>query len=222
VADFEQKLRMLSERGSPVGVEELIERIEAELAGDPFVVVNKQRGGHLMTKTEEPRTRIDPGRHRRWGWGLAALVVIVATAGVYLAMTGEGDRPVIDQGPVPEATSTPSPSTSASPPSTLTSAAPDAAPPELAGRWVTEMNGERAMLSFSGTNYSWQFVGGQGFGGKISVEGHRIRFYDAPIPGDGFYEWTIDGDTLTFTELEPSDVVSERRGQLTNFTFRRP
>ena len=221
MADFERKLQRLSERGSPVGAEELIVRIEAEMAGDPIVVVNKQRGGLLMTKTDQPLSRTDPRPRRRFGWALAALVVIVATAGLYLAMAGDGDHPVIDQGPVAPATSAAAPTTTP-PPSTSTTAAADAAPPELAGRWVTEMLGERVMLSFTGTNYAWQFVGGQGVGGKISVEGNRIRFYDAPIPGDGFYEWTIDGDTLTFTELEPADVVSERQGQLTNFTFRRP
>ncbi len=221
MADFERKLQWLSERGSPVGAEELIGRIEAELAGDPFVVVTKQRGGLLMTKTDEPMTRTDPGRSRRLGPAVAAVVVIVATVGLYLAMAGDGDQPVVDQSPVAPATTTLSPNTSASPPSTTARAA-DAAPPELAGRWVTEINGERVLLSFTGTNYAWQFVGGQGVSGKISVEGNRIRFYDAPVPGDGFYEWTIDGDTLTFTELEPADVVSERQGQLTNFTFRRP
>jgi hypothetical protein len=220
VADFERKLQWLSERGSPVGAEELIERIEAELAGDPFVVVTKQRGGLLMTKTDEPMTTTYPGPRRRFGPAVAALVVIVATAGLYLAMAGDGDQPLVDQGPVAPATSAVAPTTM--PPITSTTVTTDGAPPELAGRWVTEVLGEQVLLSFTGTNYAWQFVGGQGFGGKISVEGNRIRFYNAPIPGDGFYEWTIDGGTLTFTELEPADVVSERQGQLTNFTFRRP
>ncbi|HKZ19581.1 MAG TPA: hypothetical protein VJQ57_05660 [Acidimicrobiia bacterium] len=194
----------------------MIARIEAELAGDPFVVVTKQRGGLLMTKTDEPTSKTYLGRRRRFGPAAAAVVVVIAaTLGFYLAMAGNADQPVVDQGPVAPATTTVSPSPSST-------AAPDAAPPELAGRWVTEVNGERVMLSFSGTNYAWQFVGGQGVGGKISVEGNRIRFYSAPVPGDGFYEWTIDDDTLTFTELEPADVVSERQGQLTNFVFRRP
>ena len=204
MADFERKLRWLSERGSPVGAEELIGRIEAELAGDPFVVVTKQRGGLLMTKTDERMTRTYPGSRRRLGPAVAAVaVVIVATVGFYLAMAGNGEQPVVDQGPVAPVATTLSPS-----PSSTT--ASDAAPPELAGRWATEINGERWILSLTGTNYTVQVAGTSG-GGRISVEGNQIRFYDSPMgPGDGLYEWTIDGETLTFTELQPSDPVSAR------------
>lgn len=219
MADFERKLQWLSERGSPVGAEELIGRIEAELAGDPFVVVTKQRGGLLMTKTDEPMTRTDPGRSRRLGPAVAAVVVIVATVGLYLAMAGDGDQPVVDQSPVAPATTTLSPNTSASPPSTTARAA-DAAPSELAGRWATEIDGERWILSLTGTNYTVQ-VGGTSGGGRISVEANQIRFYDSQMgPGDGLYEWTIDGETLTFTELQPSDPVSAR-DFLTGVTFTR-
>lgn len=204
MADFERKLQWLSERGSPVGAEELIGRIEAELAGDPFVVVTKQRGGLLMTKTDEPMTRTDLSRSRRLGPAVAAVVVvIVATVGLYLAMAGDEDQPVVDQGPVAPATTTLSPSPSST-------AASDAAPTELAGRWATEINGERWILSLTGTNYTVQ-VGGTSGGGRISVEANQIRFYDSQMgPGDGLYEWTIDGETLTFTELQPSDPVSAR------------
>jgi hypothetical protein len=41
VADFSSKLQQLSSRGTPVGAEELIERIEAELAEAPLVVATK-------------------------------------------------------------------------------------------------------------------------------------------------------------------------------------
>ena len=218
MADFERKLRMLSERGSPVGAEEMIERIEAELVGDPLVVVTKHRGGLLMTKTDEPMTTTYPGPRRRFGPAVAALVVI-ATIGLYLAMARDGGRPVVDQGPVAPAT-TAAASTSTAAPSTSTSAAPDAAPPELAGRWATEINGERWILSLTGANYTVQVAGSSG-GGKISVEGNQIRFYDSFMgPGDGFYEWTIDGERLTFTELQPPDPVSAR-DFLTGVTFTR-
>jgi hypothetical protein len=162
-----------------------------------------------MTKTDEPMTTTYPGPRRRFGPAVAALVVIVATAGLYLAMAGDGERPVVDQGPVAPATSAVAPTTTP-PPSTSATAAADAAPPELAGRWATEINGERWILSLTGANYTVQVAGTSG-GGRISVEGNQIRFYDSFMgPGDGFYEWTIDGETLTFTELQPSDPVSAR------------
>lgn len=51
MADFENKLHQLSQRGNPIGAEVLIERIEAEMAGDPVVVLEKRREGLPMTKT---------------------------------------------------------------------------------------------------------------------------------------------------------------------------
>ena len=65
MADFETKLHWLSERGDPVGAEELIERIEADLAGDPLVVVNKRREGTLMTKTTRAAQRLAKPNHPR-------------------------------------------------------------------------------------------------------------------------------------------------------------
>lgn len=108
-------------------------------------------------------------------------------------------------------------------PATTTSAAPDAAPPGLSGRWQTENPfGERVILTFVGTNYSFNVVGQGFFGeGKISVEGNQIRFYNAfPNQGDGFYEWTVDGDTLNFVALDPS--MSLALGGLTWSTFPGP
>jgi len=89
VADFETKLHWLSERGNPVGAEELIERIEAEMAGDPLVVVTKRREGTIMTKTQQPPTSNQPRRHRGPIWAVAAFVAILAVAGIYLAFPGD-------------------------------------------------------------------------------------------------------------------------------------
>ena len=70
MADFTNKLHQLSERGTPVGAEELVERIEAELVGDPLVVATKRREGVFMTKTDQPVTTKSPGPGRglpgRW------------------------------------------------------------------------------------------------------------------------------------------------------------
>jgi len=100
VADFETKLRWLSERGNPVGAEELIERIEAELAGDPLVVVAKRREGTLMTKTQQSPTTNQPSRSRGPAWAVATFVAILAVAGLYLAFAGAGDE-VADTPPPP-------------------------------------------------------------------------------------------------------------------------
>ena len=90
MADFETKLRWLSERGNPVGAEELIERIEADLAGDPLVVVAKRREGTLMTKTQETRPTNQPSRYRGPAWAAGAFVVIVGCVAVlFLAFAGD-------------------------------------------------------------------------------------------------------------------------------------
>ena len=92
MADFETKLRWLSERGNPVGAEELIERIEADLAGDPLVVVTKRREGKPMTKTQlSPRTK-QPGRYKGPAWGVAAFVAVLAVAAFYIALAGDDEQ----------------------------------------------------------------------------------------------------------------------------------
>lgn len=110
MSDFETKLRWLSERGNPVGAEELIERIEADLAGDPLVVVAKRREGTTMTKTQQPPTTGQPSRFKGPGWALAAFVVILAVGGLYFAFSGD-DGQVVDQTTVPTPTTvlTPAP-----------------------------------------------------------------------------------------------------------------
>lgn len=97
MADFDTKLRWLSERGDPVGAEELIERIEAELAGDPLVVVTKRREGTLMTKTQRPPTTNHPRRYRGSAWAVAAFVAVLAAAATYLLFSG--DEPDIAEAP---------------------------------------------------------------------------------------------------------------------------
>lgn len=108
MADFETKLRWLSERGAAVGAEALIERIEADLFGDPLVVVAKRREGSIMTKTQQPPTTGQPGGFKGPGWALAVFVVILAVGGLYFAFGGD-DGQVVDQDPVPTPTTAPSP-----------------------------------------------------------------------------------------------------------------
>lgn len=105
MADFETKLRWLSERGNPVGAEELIERIEAEMAGDPLVVVAKRREGTAMTKTQQSPRTDQPNRYRGPAWALAAFVAVLALAAtMYFTVAG-------DNGQVAEPTTVPTPTT---------------------------------------------------------------------------------------------------------------
>ena len=87
MADFETKLQRLSVRGTSVGAEELIERIEAELAGDPLVVVDKRREGTTMTKTQQSSATRQPRRFRGPAWGVVTFVAVLAVAGLYFAFT---------------------------------------------------------------------------------------------------------------------------------------
>jgi hypothetical protein len=103
VADFTNRLHQLSERGTPVGAEELIERIEAVLAGDPVVVVTKRREGVFMTMTDQPVTAKSPGPRRGLAWALAAFALVLAIGGLYFAFSGS-DGQVVDQTTVPTPT----------------------------------------------------------------------------------------------------------------------
>ncbi len=101
VSDFETKLRWLSERGNPVGVEELIERIKADMADDPLVVVDKRREGTMMTKTKQPPTTEQKrSRFAGLGWALAAFVAVLAVGGLSFALT-RYEGPVADTPPPP-------------------------------------------------------------------------------------------------------------------------
>ncbi|HEY7584224.1 MAG TPA: hypothetical protein VIB78_11495 [Acidimicrobiia bacterium] len=89
MGDFETKLRWLSERGNPLGPENLIHRIEAELAGDHLVVIAKRREGAIVTKTQQPLSTKGPGRNRGPVWGVAIFVAAIAVVGLYVAFRGD-------------------------------------------------------------------------------------------------------------------------------------
>jgi hypothetical protein len=118
VPDFTTKLELISKRGTPVGAEELIERIEAQLGGDPLIVVTSRRMGALMTKTDQPTTTRPPGTRRGLMWALAAFVAILAIGGLYLAFSGEEDQ-VVDQGPLPTTTTPSEPATTVAGPAAM-------------------------------------------------------------------------------------------------------
>jgi Tol biopolymer transport system component len=108
MADFATKLQRLSERGTPVGVEELIERLEAELAGDPLIVVPKRRKRVVMTKTNERVTSQGPGVRRGLGWAVAAFVAILIMGGLFALLSGD-EGEVVNQDTVPVPTTAPAP-----------------------------------------------------------------------------------------------------------------
>jgi hypothetical protein len=89
VTDFETKLRWLSQRGNLVGPDELIERMEAELAGDPLVAVTKRRKGGLMTSLRPAPTTERRNRPRSQGltWGVAVFALILAIGGIAILVS---------------------------------------------------------------------------------------------------------------------------------------
>lgn len=91
MADFETKLRWLSQRGNPVGAEELIERIEARMAGDPLVVVARRREGQGMTKTQESRPDQRLSRAPGPAWAAVALLAVLGVAAALFVALGGDD-----------------------------------------------------------------------------------------------------------------------------------
>jgi Tol biopolymer transport system component len=91
-------------------VEELIERIEAELAGDPLIVIPQRRKGVVMTKTDESVTSKGPGPRRGLGWMVAAFVSILIVGGSLIVFGGNGGE-IAEQDTVPTPTTTPTPTT---------------------------------------------------------------------------------------------------------------
>ena len=106
----------------------------------------------------------------------------------------------------PPATVAPAP-TSAAPTIAPTTAPTEAlastpalpAPAELQGRWRAVIEAAPAVLTFAATDYTIVWRGGGN--GQIEVEGDEITFSGSlDCPGDGTYQWSIEGDTL---HLEP-------------------
>jgi hypothetical protein len=88
VADFETKLRWLSERGDPIGPDELIERIEAELAGNPLVVMSDRQDETPVVGTQKRPIGNRRNRSTRFAWGVALVAIVVTVAGLNLVLAG--------------------------------------------------------------------------------------------------------------------------------------
>lgn len=149
------------------------------------------------------------GRVTRSAWAtkvLAPLLTALAACAAQPAATTVADTPTT----LSQVSTTIVPTTEA-PTTTL---APDAAPPEMSGRWRAELEGfeppmDRVSLSLTDTNYavSW---GPESQGGTISVTADMITFSMYVCEGVWTYRWVVEGDTLTFTALEPIDPCTRR------------
>lgn len=113
----------------------------------------------------------------------------------------------------PEPTST---STSAAP----TTMAEGAAPPEIQGIWTIDLGNDiEATMSLSDSTYSFH---SSPEAGRISVEGDVIEFLGGGLCREaGAYRWSLEGDTLTFTAVEPLDPCPERKGLLDGKVYTR-
>lgn len=110
----------------------------------------------------------------------------------------------------PGPTSVPSVATTAS--HSPTPSLVDAPPAELLGKWRTTLdNGDELALTLSGKSY--RLAKGPDTGnGRIAVRGDEIEFFGSSLcDGTGTYQWSIDGDRLTFTAFGPADPCSGGR-----------
>lgn len=95
MADFETKLRWLSERGDPIGPDELIQRIEAELAGNPLVVIPDRQVEPPVVGTHKRPVGNRRNRSPRFAWGVALVAIVLTVAGLNLVLAGNRN-PVAD------------------------------------------------------------------------------------------------------------------------------
>ena len=130
----------------------------------------------------------------------AAAVLLVAIVGYNLMPAGSRTG-----GPKPTPTSIPSSAPTIAPTTAPTKALASTpvlpAPAELQGRWVAEIAPDVAILTFTATNFTISWLGGDS--GRIEVEGDEITFRgrsNPECPSGGTYRWSIEGDKL---HLEP-------------------
>ena len=97
---------------------------------------------------------------------------------------------------------------------------PDAAPPELKGKWTTLLGpGDEVLLTINDTGYSIYGSSLQA-SGHISVVRDQIAFSRvSSCPGTGTYRWAIDANgMLTFTPVGDPDPCP-RAGALEGYAY---
>ena len=131
---------------------------------------------------------------------MLALIVGVLMTACAAESGATADRPAISPAlPTAEATVAPraEPSTA---PTTGTSSMP--APPDLAGTWRRNLQGEEVLVTLRDTGYRIQ-RGGEMGSGSISVEGDVITFFGSSrCASVGRYTWAIEDGRLRLTEID--------------------
>lgn len=92
----------------------------------------------------------------------------------------------------------------------------------MEGTWRTDLgDGDRVTLSLRGTTYTITRGANSG-NGDISVEGDTIVFSGSNLcDGVGTYQWSVEGESLTFSAADPGDPCSGRRPVLDGVTYNR-
>lgn len=154
--------------------------------------------------------------HRNLRLGLLLLAVACANAAPDPSIT---TAPAVATSVATTTTEAP---TSTAESTTSTTAAADAAPPEMEGTWRTDLgNGDRVALTLRGTSYQISRGGNSGTG-DISVDGDLIVFSGSSLcDGVGTYQWSVEGESLTFTPTESGDPCSGRLPVLNGVTYSR-
>jgi len=97
---------------------------------------------------------------------------------------------------------------------------PRAAPPELAGQWRRNVQGQEVTLTLDGGGYHIQRGPASG-SGRISVDGDEIEFFGSGLcNGSGTYTWAFEDGRLRFTEIV-ADPCDGRTSVLLRGTFGR-
>ena len=122
--------------------------------------------------------------------------------------------------PTPE--SVVSPSLTASP---LASAAPPI-PTQLVGEWTTDIDGDTWNLTLRALRAGGSYLidiqrGAVSHHGAISVDGNTLDFFGGdPCSERGSYDWSTDGETLTFSSIG-EDQCPGRATVLDGLTYTR-
>jgi len=133
--------------------------------------------------------------------GRARLVVVVLMTAC-AAESGATAPPAISPAlPTAEATVAPRAEPSTAP---TTDASSMPAPPDLAGTWRRNLQGEEVLVTLRDTGYRIQRAGEMG-SGSISVEDDVITFFGSSrCASVGRYTWAIEDGRLRLTEIDDS------------------